>query len=99
MENKTITELLQERDERMLNYRYKVAEGFEGGYPKEWDEEIIAAFTIEVEEVMRELEGMRIECEWCKKVVDEDCQHYDEKANVALTHSLTLLDQLKTKLK
>jgi hypothetical protein len=54
---------------------------------------LAAAFTIEVDEVMRKLEEKRKEVEdgW------EDPRRYGE--HKALTHALTFLDQLKTKLK
>ena len=83
--NQTIEERLKERFSSMLHY----IEAHTGESERENLKSFINSELEKQKDGLREMiEKMQKKCEWCKKIIDIDCQHYDEKYNQALSDIL-----------
>ena len=63
--------------ERLNQDRHLAVERFSKSYSR--------LLEAQAKELMERVEGMKMLCEWCKKPVDVDCQHYHEAHNTALS--------------
>ena len=63
--------------------------------PNEWIENKVATARRQtLEEVKKVLEKRLEKCEYCKKIVDVECLHYDHFGNQALNEALKEINQI-----
>ena len=56
--------------------------------------EILLFLRTEIDLAVKRGEGEKMLCEWCKKPVDVDCQHYHEAHNTALSRAQEIIREL-----
>ena len=64
MNKEQLREALQRRDLKMRGYWKSVDDGFQEGYPIEWDEPILHIFSLREQEILEALEKKAVEVDY-----------------------------------